>query len=121
MNSENRHNNAFTEDDSSFDLLGLVLKILRYWYLFVISLAICLGVAYLKNKSWKPIYKTNARIILGEGENSFVSSEYNFMQGFSGSSTSRNMQNQVIMFSSRDIISRAISQLDFTVDYYTRG
>jgi capsular exopolysaccharide synthesis family protein len=121
MNSENRRNDAFTEEDSSFDLLGWILKILHYWYLFVISLAICFGLAYLKNKSWKPIYKTSARIILGEGENSFVSSEYNFMQGFSGSSTSRNMQNQVIMFSSRDIISRAISQLDFTVDYYTRG
>ncbi len=121
MNSENKHNEAFTEDDSSFDLLGWILKILKYWYLFVISLAICIGFAYVKNKSWKPVYKTSARIIMGEGENSFVSSEYNFMQGFSGSTSSRNMQNQLIMFSSRDIISRAINQLDLTVDYYTRG
>ena len=122
MDKENRHNEAFIEEDSSFDILGWVFKILHYWYLFVISLAICIGIAYLKNKSWKPIYKTSARIILGESESGISpSSEYNFMQGFGGSYNSRNMTNQLILFSSRDIISRAVSQLNFTVDYYTKG
>jgi len=121
MNNENRRNDVFTEDDSSFDLLGWVMKILRYWYLFVISLAIALGAAYIKNKSWKPRYKTSARIILGEGENNFITPEYNFMQGFGGPSSSRNMGNQLLLFRSRNLISRTIDQLDLTVDYYTRG
>ncbi len=122
MDKENRHSETFTEEDFSFDILGWILKILRYWYLFLISLAICVGIAYLKNKSWKPVYKTSARIILGENESGISSSsDYNFMQGFGGSYSSRNMNNQLILFSSRDIISRTISQLNFTVDYYIKG
>ena len=124
MDKENKYNENFTEEEeSSFDILGWVLKIVHYWYLFVISLAICIGIAYLKNKSWKPVYKTSARIILGENESGISSSvsEYNFMQGFGGSYASRNMTNQLILFSSRNIISRTISQLNFTVDYYTKS
>ena len=122
MNNESRQNDVFTEDDSSFDILGWLLKILKYWYLFVISVGICVGVAYFKNKSWKPIYVTSARIILGESEGGFSApSDYGFMQGFGGSSSRGNMTNQLILLSSRDIISKAINRLDFMVDYYTKG
>jgi capsular exopolysaccharide synthesis family protein len=123
MEQEHRKTDeTFTEEDSSFDIIGWLVKILHYWYLFVISIGICLGLAYLKNKSWKPIYKTSARIILGENETGISSPDYNFMQGFGGNNMrNMNMNNQLILFSSRDIISRTISQLDFTVDYYTKG
>jgi capsular exopolysaccharide synthesis family protein len=121
MEQEKRKTDEFfTEEDSSFDIVGWVLKILHYWYLFVISVGICLGIAYLKNKTWQPIYKTSARIILGENETGITPPDYNFMQGFGGGNM-RNMNNQLILFSSRDIISRTISQLDLTVNYYTKG
>lgn len=122
MENINRNENEQVEEESSFDILDMVMRILKYWYLFVISLSIAWGLAYVKNRSWTPVYKTSARLILGENAAGVsTSSDYNFMQGFSSGYNSRDMNNQLVLFSSRDIILRTINKLDLSVDYYTRG
>ncbi|HOU68729.1 MAG TPA: polysaccharide biosynthesis tyrosine autokinase [Paludibacteraceae bacterium] len=122
MKNDNK-NNDFVEDDSSFDIFDILMRVLKYWYVFVISLSIAWGLAYLKNRSWTPIYKTSARLILGDNAAGVsANSEYNFMQGFSsGYNSSRDMNNQLVLFSSRDIILRTIKKLDLSVDYYAKG
>lgn len=35
----------------SFDFVLWIYRILKYWYLFVISVVICLAIAYVENKN----------------------------------------------------------------------
>jgi uncharacterized protein involved in exopolysaccharide biosynthesis len=51
-----------TEDD--FSILDYLYKFLRYWYLFIIAVAIALGVAYVYLKRYTPIYRVTAELLL---------------------------------------------------------
>ena len=111
----------FTLDDeeSTFDVMEWIIKILHHWYLFVIFLAITLGIAFLINRTWKPVYQVSAQILLGAGQappNSQV-----VMQGFNLNTAYRNIDNQMIILTSNDLIRKTLSKIDLSVDYYTSG
>lgn len=108
-------------EGSSFDYRTWIIRILKGWYFFVISLIVCMGIAYLQNRSWKPIYKTNALVII-EDSKGYMGSQAMLLQGFGAEKAYRNVNNQVIMFGSHDIIERTVTkQPDMLIDYYTLG
>lgn len=107
------------DDQSSFDVMEWVFKFLHYWYLFVIGAAIALCGAYLKNRKWIPQYFSSGTLIIkeyGSGMNMAL------MNGFGVDAGYKNVNNQVIMLSSYDLMSRAVDSLPFMhVDYITQG
>ena len=108
-------------EGSSFDYRTWIIRILKGWYFFVISLVVCMGIAYLQNRSWKPMYKTNAMVIIEDGKG-YIGSEAMLLQGFGVEKAYRNVNNQVIMFGSHDIIQRTVEKLpEMLIDYYTLG
>ena len=110
--------NDFDNEESSFDIMEWVWRFLRYWYLFVISLAIMLGLAYLKNRKWQPHYYTEAKIMIDANRGG---GNYAFMQGFGGGMDYRNSNNQLLVLGSYDLIRRTVEKLPFQIDYYSRG
>lgn len=109
------------KDSSTFDYRTWIIRILKGWYFFVISLIVCMGIAYLQNRSWKPIYKTNALVII-EDSKGYMGSQAMLLQGFGAEKAYRNVNNQVIMFGSHDIIQRTVEkQPDLLIDYYSLG
>lgn len=126
MEQPNNYTNPdqFNEEGEgvSFDYRTWIIRILKGWYFFVISLVVCMGIAYLQNRSWKPIYKTNALVII-EDSKGYMGSQAMLLQGFGAEKAYRNVNNQVIMFGSHDIIERTIQkqQQDMLVDYYSLG
>ena len=60
--------NNFNEENesSSFDIKIWIIRILKNWYLFFISISMFLTVAYFQNKSWFPIYRSSALVIIEE-------------------------------------------------------
>ena len=110
------------EDDSSvnFNPLEWLFTFLHYWYLFVIALAIALGLAMLKNRRWIASYYSEGRIVIKE------SSAYGggsvLMQGFGVDAGYKNVNNQMIMLDSYDLMSRVVDSLPFlNVEYITQG
>lgn len=109
------------EEGSSIDYFAWFIRIIKGWWLFVISLVICMSIAFLKNKQWKPMYTTSALVIIEENKGMMGSSSA-LMQGFVAEKAYRNVNNQVIMFGSYELISRVIElHPELTTDYYTRG
>ena len=106
------------DNEVNVNILEWVFKFLRYWYLFVIALVIAFGLAYLKNRSWMPVYYTEAKVII---ESSSADNAYNFMQGFGGGMDYINTNNQLFILGSYDLINRTVQDLPFGVDFYTRG
>lgn len=68
-------------DDATINIKEWVFRFLSYWYLFVISVVIALCLGYIKNRSWKPQYTTESKIIIAEAKST---TDYNFMQNFVG-------------------------------------
>lgn len=103
---------------TEINIIEWLLRFAKYWYIFLITFILALGLAYIKNRSWMPMYNVESKIIL---ESSNVNNSYNFMQGFGNSSEMVSNNNQLYILGSYDLINKTVSQLPFGVDFYTRG
>ena len=105
----------------NFDPLEWLFTFLHYWYLFVIAIVIALGLAMLKNRRWIPTYYSQGTIVIKESS-TYGSSTSMLMQGFGVDAGYKNVNNQMIMLGSYDLMSRVVDYLPFlNVEYITQG
>ena len=108
------------DEPSSFNLMDWVLRILRYWYLFVLGVIIAVAVAFIENRKWIPQYLSTGTIIIKDYGGTYGNSA--LMMGFGVDAGYKNVNNQVIMLSSYDLMCRVVDSLPFMqVDYITQG
>ncbi|MCQ2324056.1 MAG: polysaccharide biosynthesis tyrosine autokinase [Paludibacteraceae bacterium] len=121
-NSYNNFQDPNDEEESSFNIMEWVFKVLHYWYLFVIGLVIAFGIASLKNRKWLPSYYSQGTIIIKETGAVYGGANSALMQGFGVDAGYKNVQNQLIMLRSYDLMSRTIDSLPFLqAEYITQG
>ena len=111
------------EEDGSFSFnpLEWIFTFLHYWYLFVIAIVIALGLAMLKNRRWIPTYFSQGTIVIKESS-TYGGSASALMQGFGVDAGYKNVNNQMIMLGSYDLMSRVVDSLPFLqVEYITQG
>lgn len=106
------------DNSSDINIMEWLMRFAKYWYVFLITFILALGAAYIKNRSWVPMYTVESKIIL---ESSNVNNAYNFMQGFGSSTELVSNNNQLFILGSYDLINKTVSQLPFGVDFYTKG
>ena len=109
------------EENSNFDLMEWVIRILHHWYLFAIAAVIAFSLAYLKNKRVIERYLTTGTMIIKESGGSGYGSA-SIMQGFGVGAGYTNVNNQLIIIGSYDLIGRTVDSLSFmNVEYITKG
>ncbi len=107
------------DDKTSFNLMDWALRILNYWYLFVIGVIVAFSLAYIENRKVITNYLSAGTIIIKEYGGYGNSS---LMMGFGVDAGYKNVNNQMIMLSSYDLISRVVDSLPFmNVEYITQG
>lgn len=100
----------------SFDFVLWFYRILKYWYLFVLSTALFLGYAYLKNKSWTPLYRSGAVLMMESRGNTGVASG-----AVQLGSLVQNSVNQQMILNSYDMVVRTVGKLpQMRVDYFLK-
>lgn len=110
------------EEESSFDIMEWVSYFLHHWYLFVIGVILSLGLAYLDNRTWLPTFQTAGTVMIEEGRTAVSNSSQALMQGFGIESGFRNVNNQVIMLGSYDLVCKVVDSIPFLkVDYISKG
>ena len=114
-------NNDDDEGSMSFNPIEWFFTFLHYWYLFVIAVAIALGLAMLKNRRWIPTYYSQGTIVIKES-GTYGSSASALMSGFGVDQGYKNVNNQMIMLGSYDLMSRVVDSLPIlNVEYITQG
>ena len=100
------------DEDSSlnFNPLEWLFTFLHYWYLFVIAIVIALGLAMLKNRRWIPTYYSQGTIVIKESA-TYGTSASALMSGFGVDAGYKNVNNQMIMLGSYDLMSRVVDSL----------
>ena len=107
----------FEEEKSNFDIMEWVLRIIRHWYLFVIAGVIAFSLAYLKNKSVIERYLTTGTMIIQESGGGGYGAQ-SLMHGFGVEAGYKNVNNQLIIMGSYDLIRRTVDSLPFmNVEY----
>ena len=116
-----QQNDDDEESSLNFNPLEWLFTFLHYWYLFVIAIVIALGLAMLKNRRWIPTYYSQGTIVIKESS-TYGSSTSMLMQGFGVDAVYKNVNNQMIMLGSYDLLSRVVDSLPFlNVEYITQG
>ncbi|MBR3565645.1 MAG: polysaccharide biosynthesis tyrosine autokinase [Paludibacteraceae bacterium] len=112
--------NAQQEDDSGFNLLEWVFRIMQHWYLFVLGVIVAFVLSYIQNRKWIPTWVSSGTMIIQEYGSTYGSQA--LMTGFGVDAGFTNAKNQVLILQSYDLMSRVVDSLPFfNVEYITQG
>ncbi len=103
----------------NLDYKKLIRDVIQFWWLFLITIPLAIGSVYGLHRWVTPIYSASMRIIMEErGENN---PQNDMMEGFGLTPGMRNVDNQIALLSSWDMVYKAIDHLDFNVSYFVKG
>jgi len=108
------------EKEEDFNLKLFLLKYLRYWYWFVITLVLVLGAAFFYLQFTVPIYKVSASILIkdekkGMGSGNEMLKELDLFNG------NKIVENEMEVLKSRTLMEKVVEVLNLTVSYYEEG
>ncbi|MCH5346497.1 MAG: polysaccharide biosynthesis tyrosine autokinase, partial [Muribaculaceae bacterium] len=107
-------------DQESLDITGLCLELLAKWKWFILSLVVCIGVAWYHLACIIPVYSVKASIYLNNESTSSSSSI------FSDQAQILNLKNRIddaelMILKSRNNLMKVVDSLDLSYTYYTVG
>ena len=106
---------TFLENHNNFDFKGFLTKLSSYWKWFLISLVLCLFVAYQVNLRKQKIYGLETSIALKEETNPLFTSNTSLIFNWGGSSDQ--MQTIGTTLKSRTHNELVVDRLQFYIDY----
>lgn len=100
-----------------FDIKGLLRDYLSKWYLFVISVIICAGLAFLYTRIKKEVYGVRANIAISTGDNSPLT-----MLGSLGNvlGNSGYVDDEIFVITSHSVYRDVVKDLQLNANYYIR-
>ena len=114
---ENQVNYNPTED--AIDIRKFVIKILRKWYWFALSIVICFMVAYLVNRYSEPVFSISSTLLINDEKKSMAEVLLNSLDRANGR---KNIENEIAILRSYSMNKKALDQLnDFNISYYIVG
>ncbi|MDO1448629.1 polysaccharide biosynthesis tyrosine autokinase [Rhodocytophaga aerolata] len=103
--------------ETQIDLKKLFFKFVAKWYYFLAALILCVGIAYIYNKIQNPVYAVNATILL-ENENAGQRGTSELLGVVETQKKVIEVEDQIGLITSFDMIEKAIERLDYGVSYY---
>lgn len=105
----------------SIDFRKWLLKILSYWWLFLLCLSASYGLGYFYYEFSTPLYSTQAKVMIkGVGGGSLTTSSI-LSEGLGLESGGQDLGNIIEVFRSRPIVTRAVEAMDGNVAYHKVG
>ncbi len=101
------------------DLKRAVDLFLRNYKLFIFSLVVFIGLAFLKNYFSIPVYQISSSILIKEDENQNRSNMNDFLNS-SLFGKNQNFENELWVLKSIPVVEQTVKNLDLTVTYYRK-
>jgi len=103
------------------DFKEFFLQFRKRWIYFAVSLVVCVGIAFVYNKSSIPTYNVKTTILINDDQNQSRLQPGNLLTDFSLFTANSHFENEIYIFKSKPIIESAIKQLNFQVSYFEKG
>ncbi|WP_320052910.1 polysaccharide biosynthesis tyrosine autokinase [uncultured Acetobacteroides sp.] len=102
--------------EQSLDVKKYVNMVIRNWYWFATSLAICLAVAYAITFTTKPVYQVNSTILIRDDKNRTTTGAEALLTELSLVNNTKSIQNEIGILKSYSLASSTINELS---DFHT--
>lgn len=107
------------QSESFFSTGKIVSKIIKKWYILIISVGVCLMIAYLINRYTVPVYQVSTTVYLKEAKEKFSLS--GLLTENTSSSAIKNLEIESIVLRSYGMVKKTVEDLDLEVSYYQKG
>ncbi|TVZ53379.1 exopolysaccharide transport family protein [Dokdonia sp. Hel_I_53] len=102
-----------------FDFKGFLFRLVSFWWLFLISLAIAFGIARYINVRKVPIYRETSVISIKDDQNQMFGGNTSLVFNWGG--TTDKVQTSIIMLKSRSHAERVVQYLQYYINYQKQG
>ncbi len=121
-NNTSDANNTFdTSSGFGFNLRDQIVKYLKKWYWFVLSVVIFIAGAYTKIRYTIPQYNVSSSIMISQ-EESIGESELAVFKDLGLADNAQNsIQNEIQIIRSRTLITNVVNNLELNVKYFSEG
>lgn len=116
---QSQTNQPNTSSLFNFDTKRFLFDMLHHWWLFLITIPLCLFTVFLIHRYTLPTYNASIALLLEERGDRMPQSD--MMEGFGLTPGQQNVENQIAILTSWDIIEKTIDKLDFHLSYYISG
>jgi len=116
-NINNSTNNKTTTYNDLINLREIVIKYLRKWYWFVISVFVCFLIAFLYIKITIPTYQVQSTILLRQDDSNMGFSEMAILESMGMGGTSKEVEDEIQVLKSKTIMMNVIQHLGIQTEY----
>lgn len=110
---------VFKEDlGDNVDVKQLLASYFRFWYLFLLSLIVCVGLAYVYLYLATPQYRIYSSILLKNEENQTGNTRNSELGELNLFSTKQSIDNELEVLNSMSLMQRVFSELSLAVTYH---
>lgn len=110
----------FDQKTDTKDVKSLVVRYLRYWYLYVIGGVIAGGIAITYLRYQTPMYLAKTSVLFKDDKGGGAS-EASVFSDISAFNPHRNMDNELLILKSRSLMERVVKELNMEVAYISEG
>lgn len=107
------------QKSNSINFEALIARITSYWplFLFCIVIALTLGYVYLRYKT--PVYMVEAKILINDQRKGV--SDIDLLSDLGIRQRPANVENEIEILKSRELMNRVVSELDLHIRYVAKG
>jgi capsular exopolysaccharide synthesis family protein len=109
------------ERENNIDIKSIFSKFISNWYIFLISIIICVGLAYIFNRYSKSVYSINSTLILLNANNNQNLLDFSGLEDFNLGKNKSVIENEIAKLSSNYLIEKNIFALESFVNYFIYG
>ena len=91
------------------------------WYFFLILLIVALICARFYISNTIPTYKVSATLLIDQEKKGSSIGNDQLLEGFGLGAGMKNLDNQIMVLSSRTLIGKTLNELNFDIEYFHRG
>jgi hypothetical protein len=107
------------EQQESVDYKAIFFKLFNYWYVFILTMIMAFLIAYFFNKYSRPMYDVKTTILVKDQNDKKIDPQD--MIGFGFGNMNQNVQNEIGILSSYNMVYSTILNTGFEVSYFSKG
>ena len=105
------------QNEEQINIKEILFKYLRYWKVFLLTIPLGIGIAYIINHFTLPVYQISAKVLLQE-EKQLFDPESIIGGSLFGNDPGYKIQNEIGIITSKELTKKALQSLDMRVSYF---
>ena len=116
MDNFELNNKPSYQEEDNIDIKGIIIKVISYWYLFVIGIFVALSIGFIYNRYTPKVYQVSSSLYIKEDK--MTIDPTSMMTGLTFKSNI-NISNEIGVLQSFTMKERTLNELEFfNVSYF---